>query len=62
MIDRGVDLVTVSKILGHKEIKTTMIYMHLLPNKIADTAAMFSVGPRSLQTENLERPRLSVVR
>jgi integrase len=62
MIDRGVDLVTVSKILGHKEMKTTMIYLHLLPNKIADTAAIFSVGPRLLQTENLERPRLSVLR
>ncbi len=62
MIDRGVDLVTVSKILGHKEMKTTMIYLHLLPNKIADTAAIFSVGPRLLQTENLERPRLTVVR
>ena len=62
MIDRGVDLVTVSKILGHKEMKTTMIYLHLLPNKIADTAAMFSVGPRSSQSQILERPRLSVVR
>jgi integrase len=62
MIDRGVDLVTVSKILGHKEMKTTMIYLHLLPNKIADTAAMFSVGPRSFQNQNLGRPMLTVVR
>lgn len=62
MIDRGVDLVTVSKILGHKEMKTTMIYLHLLPNKIADTAAMFSVGPRSSQSQISERPRLTLVR
>jgi integrase len=62
MIDRGVDLVTVSKILGHKEMKTTMIYLHLLPNKIADTAAMFSVGPRTLESYFSERPRLTVVR
>lgn len=62
MIDRGVDLVTVSKILGHKDMKTTMLYLHLLPNKIADTAAMFSVGPRSLQPRNFEPPTLSVVR
>lgn len=45
MIDKGVDLVTVSKILGHKDLRTTMLYLHLLPNKIADTAALFSVVP-----------------
>ncbi|MCX6119784.1 MAG: site-specific integrase [Proteobacteria bacterium] len=47
MIDQGVDLVTVSKILGHKDMKTTMLYLHLLPNKIAETAAVFSVLPSS---------------
>ena len=62
MIDRGVDLVTVSKILGHKEMKTTMLYLHLLPNKIAETAAIFSVGPRLFQPPISEPTRLSVVR
>ncbi len=47
MIDQGVNLVTVSKILGHKDMKTTMLYLHLLPNKIMETAAVFSVTPRS---------------
>lgn len=62
MIDNGVDLVTVSKILGHKDMRTTMIYLHSLPNKIADTAAIFSVGPRPFQNEISERPRLTLVR
>ncbi len=47
MIDQGIDLVTVSKILGHKDMKTTMLYLHLLPNKIMETAAVFSVTPQS---------------
>ena len=61
MIDRGVDLVTVSKILGHKEMKTTMLYLHLLPNKIADTAAMFSVIPRPITPQISVPPRLALV-
>ena len=61
MIDKGVDLVTVSKILGHKEMKTTMLYLHLLPNKIADTAALFSVVPRSASDHVSAQPRLAIV-
>ncbi len=61
MIDRGVDLVTVSKILGHKEMKTTMLYLHMLPNKIADTAALFSVIPRAIAPQISNPPRLVVV-
>lgn len=48
MIDRGIDLVTVSKILGHKDMKTTMLYLHLLPNKIAETGLIFSVTPQTV--------------
>ena len=40
-------VVTVSKILGHKEMRTTMLYLHLLPNKIIETADLFSVAPQS---------------
>jgi site-specific recombinase XerD len=32
----GVPLVTVSKLLGHAEIKTTMIYAHLSPQHLKD--------------------------
>ncbi len=34
LIMRGVPLVTVSKLLGHAEIKTTMIYAHLSPQHL----------------------------
>lgn len=61
MIDRGVDLVTVSKILGHKDMKTTMLYLHLLPNKIADTAALLSVTPRSKTPQIFSPPQLAIV-
>ena len=32
----GVPLVTVSKLLGHADIKTTMIYAHLSPDHLKD--------------------------
>ena len=34
LIMAGVDLATVSKLLGHKDISTTMIYSHLSPNHL----------------------------
>lgn len=34
LIMAGVDLATVSKLLGHKDISTTMIYSHLSPDHL----------------------------
>jgi site-specific recombinase XerD len=34
---QGVDLPTVMKLMGHSDIKTTMIYAHLAPDHLADT-------------------------
>jgi len=34
LVMAGVDLATVSKLLGHKDISTTMIYSHLSPNHL----------------------------
>ena len=31
---KGADLTTVSKLLGHADIKTTMIYAHLAPDHL----------------------------
>jgi hypothetical protein len=39
-----------------------MLYLHLLLNKIADAAAMFSVGPRHPESHFSSRPMLSIVR
>ena len=33
MLDLGVDIYTVSRLLGHKEINTTMVYAHILDSK-----------------------------
>lgn len=42
LIMAGVPLVTVSKLLGHAEIKTTMIYAHLSPQHLKDAVNQLS--------------------
>ena len=39
MLDLGVDIYTVSRLLGHTEINTTMIYAHILDKKKQDAVA-----------------------
>jgi integrase len=36
LVMKGVDLPTVQKLLGHSDIKTTMVYAHLAPDHLAD--------------------------
>ena len=36
LVMKGVDLPTVQKLLGHSDIKTTMIYAHLAPDHLVD--------------------------
>lgn len=36
LVMAGVPLVTVSSLLGHSDIKTTMIYAHLSPDHLKD--------------------------
>lgn len=45
MIAEGLDLKTVQEICGHKEIATTMRYVHLLGDAIKKAAKVFSVRP-----------------
>ena len=40
MLDLGAELYTVSKLLGHKEIKTTQIYAKVLDKKKQEAVAM----------------------
>ncbi len=45
MTGAGLDLKTVQEIAGHKDIKTTIHYVHLLAEKIKEAARVFSVTP-----------------
>ena len=40
MLDLGVDLYTVQKLLGHREIKTTQVYAHILDKKKQQAAML----------------------
>ena len=39
MVNKGVDPVTVMTWMGHADISTTMIYMHLDPSKLASAVS-----------------------
>lgn len=45
MIANGVDLKTVKEICGHKDISTTMNYVHMVSGAIEKVAMNFSVLP-----------------
>lgn len=42
LVMSGVDLPTVSKLMGHSDIETTMIYAHLAPEHLADAVSKLS--------------------
>lgn len=42
LIDAGTDIYTVSKLLGHRELNTTMVYAHLLDKKKQDAVSRLS--------------------
>lgn len=44
LVMNGVDLATVQKLLGHTDIKTTMIYAHLAPDHLRNAVKDFELG------------------
>ena len=42
LVMQGVDLPSVSKLMGHSDIETTMIYAHLAPEHLADAVNKLS--------------------
>jgi integrase len=49
MIAEGLDIKTVQEICGHKDISTTMKYVHLLGDSIRKAASRFSIKPQTEQ-------------
>lgn len=45
LIMKGVDMLTVSKLLGHSDIKTTQIYSHIAPDHLQGAINQFSSLP-----------------
>lgn len=45
MLDAGLDIKTVQEILGHKDIATTMKYVHLVGKNVTNAALNFSITP-----------------
>jgi site-specific recombinase XerD len=43
----GVALITIKELLGHSDIKTTLIYAHLAPNIKRDAVELLSKTPES---------------
>jgi len=52
MIAEGLDLKTVQEICGHKEITTTMRYVHLFGDSIRQAAKIFAVKPSASPTKS----------
>jgi len=45
MVGSGVDVVTVKEILGHKDLQTTMNYVHLLGENLKKAATQYALTP-----------------
>ena len=46
----GVDLATVQKLMGHRDIKTTMRYAHLAPDHLKSAVTQLQFGTNLAQT------------
>ena len=58
LLSKGVDVKTVSEILGHESISTPMVYCHLLGDKIRRVSASVCIRPQALP----KQPTLQLVR
>ncbi|MBI4403617.1 MAG: site-specific integrase [Deltaproteobacteria bacterium] len=56
MLAKGVDVKTVSEILGHENLSTTMSYVHLLGDRIKQVSRSYCIVPSQIQ-----RPKLHLV-
>lgn len=47
MLSKGIDVKTVSEILGHENLSTTMRYVHLLGKRIKEVSRAFAIRPQT---------------
>jgi len=62
MIGDGLDVKTVQEIAGHKDVKTTMNYVHLLAERIRYAAKTFAVKPEVKFKEKRQKSFLRLVK
>ena len=64
MIAEGTDVNTVREICGHKSLKTTLDYVHLLGGAVKKVAKLFGISPRPNRAIEvaIERPKLVLLR
>ncbi|MFZ2632371.1 MAG: tyrosine-type recombinase/integrase, partial [Desulfosalsimonadaceae bacterium] len=36
LLEAGTDIYTIKEFMGHRSIETTMVYLHILPNRFAE--------------------------
>ncbi|MFZ2633749.1 MAG: tyrosine-type recombinase/integrase, partial [Desulfosalsimonadaceae bacterium] len=36
LLEAGTDIYTIKEFMGHRSIETTMVYLHILPNRMAE--------------------------
>lgn len=52
LVMSGVDLPSVQKLMGHKDIKTTMRYAYLVPDHLRAAMAMLDFGGHFMDTKS----------
>ena len=60
MLDQGVNVRVLQRILGHKDLETTERYIHSLGRSVGDAAEIFALLPTLLPNQNHQRLKLKV--
>jgi Flp pilus assembly protein TadB len=50
MLEVGVDVMTLQKILGHRQLSTTALYLHLRSDRLRQLPSLLDVLTRSAQS------------
>jgi hypothetical protein len=56
LLEAGVDVVTIQRLLGHRDLQTTARYLHLTAPRLAQTPGLLESLPASGQPAAAEPP------